>query len=61
MYGYMISKANSPCIIMLRVGGDRYNIGGYYAYDSSLGNAISDTRYYVLLKLYTLRMTFSHV
>ena len=38
-----------------------YNIRGFYAYDSSLGNAIRDTRYYVVLKLYCRRTIFPHI
>ena len=36
-------NANSTYVMILRAGGDGYNIRGYYAYDGSLGNAIRDT------------------
>ena len=32
-----------------------------YAYDRSLGNAIRDTRYFVVPKLYSRRTTFSFI
>ena len=46
-------------VLTLRAGGDGYNIRGYHAYDSSLGNAIHDNTRYVVLKLYPRRTTFS--